>query len=267
MTGTTMQRGYDDTGYLRDMAEGLVVRTWGSVDEAAKAVLGEEGGSNVDRLRRKFREQNWYERGLSAHVEAEIARRGLSKTPGWLAAAVKVRSACFAPFQTVSAAAGVARARFVSGPPNNSMVAFSLATTLAFVAAASGAVTMEHALTAVVGCSLVLLGAWADRTSMTAAARTACLHLAGLAGLTFAVVAAFAFVHPSTSFTLGSSEGAMAAAAGMTTMGLYATSFVGAKTRRSGTRSNIEVACLIAALAIVSQVGTAVMIHDVTAAL
>jgi hypothetical protein len=267
MKGTTIQRGYDDTGYLTDMAEGLVVRTWGSVDEAAKAVLGEEGGSNVDRLRRKFREQNWYERGLSAHVEAEIARRGLSTTPGWLCAANKIRSACLAPLQTLSAVGGAVRARFVSGPPKNSMVAFSLATTLAFVAAASGAVAMEHALTAVVGCTLVLLGAWADRTSMNAAARTACMHLSGMAALTCGVVAAFALAHPSTAFTLGSSEGAMAAAAGMTIMGLYATSYVGTRTRRSGTRGTLEVTGLIVALATMSQLGTALMIRDLAAVL
>jgi hypothetical protein len=69
-------RGYDDNAYLKEMADGIVSRRFSSVDEAARAVLCEEPGSNVDRLRRKFREQGWYERGLNDYVEAEIARRG-----------------------------------------------------------------------------------------------------------------------------------------------------------------------------------------------
>jgi hypothetical protein len=59
----------------------------------------------------------------------------------------------------------------------------------------------------------------------------------------------------------------MAAAAGMTMMGLYATSYVGTRTRRSGTRSTLEVASLIVALATLSQFGTALMIHDLVTAL
>lgn len=68
-------RGYDDTALLKEMADGIVTRRYGSVDEAAKAVLGNSPVSNADRLRRKFREQNWYERGLNDYVEAELQRR------------------------------------------------------------------------------------------------------------------------------------------------------------------------------------------------
>jgi hypothetical protein len=77
MNNETTMRGYDDSDLLQKMAEGLVTREFGSVDEAAKVVLGEESGSNVDRLRRKFREQGWYEVGLSQYVEAKITERGL----------------------------------------------------------------------------------------------------------------------------------------------------------------------------------------------
>lgn len=69
-------RGYDDNAHLKEMADGIISRRFSSVDEAARAVLCEDPGSNVDRLRRKFREQGWYERGLNDYVEAEIARRG-----------------------------------------------------------------------------------------------------------------------------------------------------------------------------------------------
>lgn len=79
MDSENKQRGYDDSALLKRMADGLVLREFGSVDEAAKSVLEEESGSNVDRLRRKFREQGWYERGLNDHVEAQIVARRLVK--------------------------------------------------------------------------------------------------------------------------------------------------------------------------------------------
>lgn len=65
MTEISRTIGYDDSTNLKAMADGIVVKKYGSVDEAAKNVLGEDGGSNVDRLRRKFREQGWYERSWS----------------------------------------------------------------------------------------------------------------------------------------------------------------------------------------------------------
>lgn len=70
-------RGYDDTQMLQEMAEGVFSRKYGSVDEAAKAVTGEEGGSNVDRLRRKFRTDDWFGKGLEIHVENVIKARAL----------------------------------------------------------------------------------------------------------------------------------------------------------------------------------------------
>ncbi|MCS4089118.1 hypothetical protein [Rhizobium sp. BK176] len=74
-------RGYDDSHYLKEMSDGIITRRFTSVEEAAKAVLDEEAGSNVDRLRRKFREQNWYERGLNDYVKAEINRRAAETAP------------------------------------------------------------------------------------------------------------------------------------------------------------------------------------------
>lgn len=49
-------RGYDDTKNLLMMATGLADGTYSSVHQAARAILDETGGPNVDRLRRKFRE-------------------------------------------------------------------------------------------------------------------------------------------------------------------------------------------------------------------
>ena len=81
MNTNKTSKEYDDSANLRAMANGIIMRQFNSVDEAAKAVLGEDGGLNVDRLRRKYREQNWHEKGLAAFVEAEIAKRNLIVAP------------------------------------------------------------------------------------------------------------------------------------------------------------------------------------------
>jgi hypothetical protein len=70
-------RGYDDQALLEKMAAGIMSRDYSSVDEAARQVLGEDTGANVDRLRRKFRSEAWFEKGLQMHVEEEIRKRGL----------------------------------------------------------------------------------------------------------------------------------------------------------------------------------------------
>lgn len=267
MESITTKRGYDDTGYLKQMAAGLVVRTWGSVDEAAKAVLGEEAGSNVDRLRRKFREQSWYERGLSEHVEREIARRGLSSPPAWLSVTSTAASAFLSPFATLTTFVRKLDNVLRSARPGGGATFASLAATLMMVAAASGTLSMSLAVTTLVSVSVLLLIVWADRTSTTAAVNPAkaCWHMGGLAFLMVFVVVFFAVLDPTAAYTLGSSQGAMAASAGMTALGTYATGFVGARTRGDGTRSRMEIRCVIAALATISQIGTLLMIHDILA--
>jgi hypothetical protein len=261
MSGNEMQRGYDDAGYLSEMAAGLVSRRYSSVDEAAKSVLCEEGGSNVDRLRRKFREQNWYEKGLDAHVEAEIASRGLIAEPGYHRAARRMLHTVRAPLEDLgrlkSAAAPVAQIR-----PKSSLMTFSLATTTLFAAVASGFVAMSSALLVAVICCTLILFAWADRTSENVDGRTAGIHLSCLGVATALIVAVFGHLEYNPEFTLGSPEGALATSIGLTAMGVYATSFIGSKTRRAGTRRTLEVSCLIAALSIFSQIGTAILVHD-----
>jgi hypothetical protein len=97
MDSENKQRGYDDSALLKRMAEGLISREFGSVDEAAKGVLGEDTGSNVDRLRRKFREQGWYEKGLNDYVEVQIAGRGLIKANLGARLCVRAEQACRNP--------------------------------------------------------------------------------------------------------------------------------------------------------------------------
>ena len=262
MDANEMKRGYNDTPLLSEMAAGLVTRRYGSVDEAAKAVLNVDGGSNVDRLRRKFREQNWYEIGLSDHVDAEIARRNLIVEPGWLKSARTVVGKSLKPLETFKRA----RANVLAGvriKPKDSMVAFSLGATLLLAAVASDMIAMENALlVAIVTCMGMLL-VWADKSSETVTPRQACMHLGAFALLMSAVVAWFGYSERDAAFTLGSMQGTLALAAGLTIMGVYATSFVGAMTRKNGTRNSIEIVSLIAGMAIVSQAGTAIMIHDV----
>lgn len=53
-------KGYDDTKELKAMAAGIKNGIYTSVEQAAKAVLADPRQSNVDRLRRKFREQDWH---------------------------------------------------------------------------------------------------------------------------------------------------------------------------------------------------------------
>ncbi len=101
MDSENKQRGYDDSALLKRMADGLVSREFGSVDEAAKAVLEEDSGSNVDRLRRKFREQGWYEKGLNDHVEAQIAARGLIEPNFGAKICVKIEKAFREPLPTL----------------------------------------------------------------------------------------------------------------------------------------------------------------------
>jgi hypothetical protein len=88
MSEQSSVKGYDDSAALQEMAAGVITRRFASVDEAAKAVIGEASGSNVDRLRRKYREQNWHQKGLDDYVDAEIKRRSEEVLPSVPQAAV-----------------------------------------------------------------------------------------------------------------------------------------------------------------------------------
>jgi hypothetical protein len=146
--------------------------------------------------------------------------------------------------------------------PKTSLMAFSLATTILFAAATSGIVGMSTVLLISVFCCVAMLVAWADRTSETVTARTAGIHLCGLGVLTASLVAVFGYSDAAPEFTMGSSQGALATSIGLTVMGVYATSFIGTRTRLAGTRKTLEVGLLIAALSVLSQGGTAMLVHD-----
>lgn len=70
MTTETQVRGYDDTKYLEAMGQGIMAGEFSSVEQAARAVLGEVSGSNVDRLRRKFRKEGWFVKSRDEYVRA-----------------------------------------------------------------------------------------------------------------------------------------------------------------------------------------------------
>jgi hypothetical protein len=68
MTAGNEMRGYDDTKYLEAMGHGIMTGEYSSVEQAARAVLQEDGGSNVDRLRRKFRQDGWFVKSRDEYV-------------------------------------------------------------------------------------------------------------------------------------------------------------------------------------------------------
>ena len=261
MSTREMQRGYDDTGYLSEMAAGLVSRRFTSVDEAARAVLDDEAGSNVDRLRRKFREQGWYEKGLAAHVDAVILSRHLIVEPGYHAIARRFLAHLRAPVNSIrkvaSAAGPMKRLR-----ADSRMMAISLVSTALLAAAAADMMTIGSALMLAVTAFTFILFSWADMTSELADGRTAAAHLGAMGVGLATAVASFGHASPNSAFLLGSSEGTVAIAIGLTAMGVYTTSFIGGRARRSGTRGTFEVGCLIAAISALSQVGTALLVYD-----
>jgi hypothetical protein len=73
MTNST--RGYDDTHELMEMAVGIFDGRFKSVEHAARSVLPDASQSNIDRLRRKFRQQAWIDKGRQ-----EFLRRAAAPT-------------------------------------------------------------------------------------------------------------------------------------------------------------------------------------------
>jgi hypothetical protein len=71
MTNTSA-RGYDDTRELMEMAVGLFEGRFKSVDQAARTVLSDPKQSNVDRLRRKFRQQGWMDKGREEFLRQSL---------------------------------------------------------------------------------------------------------------------------------------------------------------------------------------------------
>jgi hypothetical protein len=265
MSANDTTRGYPDDKYLKEMAAGVISKRFGSVDEAAKAVLNEEAGSNVDRLRRKFREQDWFSRGLSEYVEAEIASRGLIKEPGHLRFIRTLRG-------TLSLPDRLKRKTWLSGMavmkesrPTTPTAAVTLAAAGLIGLMASGAVAASTALMVALAGALFAGVFWADRASELADGRQARRHLSALSLATITAVAGFGYASPDAAFTLGSFAGSVAAALGLTALGVYLTSYVSVGARRAGRRKTFEVSALIIALSILSQSGTALLAYDARA--
>ncbi len=72
MTTEKEMRGYDDTKYLEAMGMGIMTGEYTSVEHAARTVLNEVSGSNVDRLRRKFRQDGWFIKGRDNFIRAQF---------------------------------------------------------------------------------------------------------------------------------------------------------------------------------------------------
>lgn len=208
----TQSRGYDDAPLLRAMAKDLVERKYSSVDEAAKGVLNEPAGSNVDRLRRKFREQNWYEIGLNDFVEAEIARR----------AVVADDQATVKPSQSSDLIYKALNAASVNGTVM--LVIFSM--TSLVVAAAFQLVYIELVALGMSCVTFVLLALWAEKSAKTSSWVMSGFHLALLVLVTAVSVVAFANLTPNNTFLLGSIFGTYACAAGLMLIGFYASALL-----------------------------------------
>ncbi len=261
ITGETI-KGYDDSAYLKAMAEGIITRQFNSVDEAAKTVLNEEGGSNVDRLRRKYREQNWHEKGLAAFVEAEIARRDLITAPAHMKVLAALRSRFVSP-TTTAVQAFTASKRVLDGTKPDGKTALPMTVATLLLAGVSlSLIPMIYAMAAFLAFTLYALTSWADRSSETADARKAGFLLSVMAGSIAALVGCFGMLSPNSAYSVGSMHGSITLAIGLSVIGVYATSFVSTRATAAGRRKTFEVSALIVALAMMSQTGTLILAKD-----
>lgn len=222
MTDTELQiRGYDDRPFLKEMADGLVVRKYASVDEAAKSVLAEPGGSNVDRLRRKFREQNWYERGLKDYVEAEMARQGSYDEATSPEVPEEVTSAGrrYSGMQALIAGAGLLFVGQVKIA--GAMVFLLVAVAMMAVAAANDLIDIAFLVAGSVTIAAIALMSWVGTTSVSASATQAVVSVTCLTAGTLSGVWLFATTLPHSGFTFGSVPGTFIGSIGLSLIGAY----------------------------------------------
>lgn len=266
MSANDTTRGYPDDKYLKEMAAGVISKRFGSIDEAAKAVLNEEAGSNVDRLRRKFREQDWFSKGLAEYVEAEIASRGLIEEPKHIRFFRNLQNTLLIPSRLKRASwmNGVTVVKEARPTASTAFVAVAAAMLVGLMA--SGAVAASTALMVALAGALFAGVFWADRASELADSQQARRHLSAISLATITAVVGFGYSSPDAAFTLGSFAGSVAAALGLTALGVYLTSYVSVGARRAGRRKTFEVSALIIALTILSQSGTALLAYDAHAA-
>jgi hypothetical protein len=240
------------------MAEGVVTRRFASVDEAAKAVIGEETGSNVDRLRRKFREQNWYDRGLKDYVEAEIGRRSAeaSSSASFKGIVVAADGSIITPKGRVIRGFWAFYVRSCLGivrgftPPG--MLAF-LSAALSFALILAGLKVISIAGIIAVSCVTSFFGLflWASNAARNASLRERIAHLAALLIFFGGIASIMRLWTPDPSFLLGSAFGSFSVAAGAMVVGSYLISALEEHGNKTGRRESIEFKGLAAAMFII----------------
>jgi hypothetical protein len=249
------QRGYDDTTYLTEMAEGMVTRRFASVEDAAKTVLDETGGSNVDRLRRKFREQGWYERGLESYVQAEIARRqeGVISSPAPEPVSISEpnESREQKPLERWFFEKFGGFRVFIGGFAAFLGVSLTVQSGLAqFGLAKASDITMSLAM--FMFLSLCVLAGYAG---YKARGWGIIAHLVVLCAMQHWVVRTLSAAFPDDFFSFRSAPASLAFSMGMTVMGVYVFSAVEAWSKRAGKQKAPEFAALSLAIMLLSMFG------------
>jgi hypothetical protein len=244
-------RGYDDSHYLKEMADGIITRRFASVEEAAKAVLDEEAGSNVDRLRRKFREQNWYERGLNDYVEAEINRRAAQSEP--VESDTPRVTATGKPMSKLQIALDAFLRKITNEfTPTGTMAFFGAGITAGLAATAMRQMAFNPVLPVSFLVSLFGMILWANKAGKTATPIQAGLHLGALATLAISMIVGFSMVVPDPDYTAGSLPGVATITFACMVAGVYASEFIIAYGRRDGREKAPEIIGLAAATVVVA---------------
>jgi hypothetical protein len=244
---TNAVRGYDDSPYLKEMADGIITRRFASVDEAAKVVLDEEAGSNVDRLRRKFREQNWYDRGLNDYVEAEINRRAAETTitdlePAFLTATGRPMNKAEVVFDKTM------RKLTREFTPTATMAFFGVSITAALAAVSMRPMSVALILSASFLVSLIGMLLWVYKAASTATPIQASVHLTSISAIFLVLIGGLALVVPDPSFKAGSLPGTAMIAFACMVLASYLCELVTAYGRRSGRAKSPEIVALSIAL-------------------
>ncbi len=243
-------RGYNDAPSLEEMARGLIVRRYSSVDEAAKLVLGEDGGSNVDRLRRKFREQNWYERGLEVYVEEEIARRNASANE-----AAPITALVNEGEKQTKWRALASRVQKMITPNGFHASLFSLL----FIVSIFTQIGLlpQIWLTGVIGAvAAFAVLAWIDVIARHVDRRNAFIHVGVIAISSFAIMGSLANVVPDQNYTVGSFAGAIVFAFTSLAIAHYAGVFFMASAKRENRGKRFETKALGAMIIAMGFLGT-----------
>ncbi|NTF17011.1 hypothetical protein G6L37_01030 [Agrobacterium rubi] len=240
-------RGYDDSPYLKEMADGVIIRKYASVEDAAKSVLGEDSGSNVDRLRRKFREQQWYERGLNDYVDAEINRRGVD-------AAAPSHDPWFVDSKGVPMSEREIRvvkillAMFRQITPTASMAFGGMGAAFTACVLHMRSVEPGVVLAPMVGLSVLGVAIWSFKAGLTSGVRKAAVQVGALVAFFGVLIYAMNRMVPDANFNTGSLPGSGLMAIGVTVIYLYLMAFANQRFRKAGRANSPEYIALAVAM-------------------